>query len=658
MMSLSLSCSHESIVKDNTELEFVASWADTGNTRTAIQENGTSVWWTVSEEINLFYGNLSSGHFISTNAHPQETVAFRGSLDVVTGTIETGSAQPMYWAVYPYNPSNVCDGESVTLTVPTIQDAAENTFADKLFPAVARNQSFSLAFYHVCGGVRFSVEEEGIMGVTFKSVGGEALAGKVKVGFGPDGKPIMDCIINGIDEVTVRAPDQGFVPGKYYFASLLPGMLDEGLSVMLVKEGAVGIKLIDKSLKINRSRFGILDALDADVVFSGDVPPGSDVISFNDPGIKACLVAAFDANRDGEISYVEAAAATSLEGAFGGRTDFTSFDEFQFFTGITSVPSSAFSAWDQLESIRIPESVSEIGYYAFAHCTSLKSVILPEQLTAVMNSVFFGCTSLQSISLPDQVIDIGEYAFYGCSSLSEVRIPDSLKYIGNYAFYRCISLESVTLPSVLLKIGDRAFEQCESLLTLIIPDSVTSIGESVFFECKNLTEISLPVGLTNIPSDMFCGCTSLESIVLPEGITTIGEWAFASSGLKSIVFPSSLQTIGDSAFGRCHELSQVSLNEGLSRIQNNAFRECTSLTTISIPQSVEWLNDYILAYCSALSSCILTRATPTIHRLYSTTFEGSDNCLFYVPDDALDTYRSTGYWETYADRILPLSSLP
>lgn len=657
LMLISMSCSRESIVEDGTELEFMASWAETDNTRTAIQQNGTSVWWTVKEGINLFYGSLSSGHFVSTNQQPQEIVTFHGSLDVVTGTIEAGPAQPWYWAVYPYDASNTCDGESVTLTVPTIQDAAENTFADKLFPAVAHSLSFALPFYHVCGGVRFCVDTDGILGVTFKSIDGEALAGKVQVVFGPDDKPLVNRIIHGIDEVTVRAPEQGFEPGKYYYATLLPGTLDRGLSVTLVKEKTIGIKLIEKTVTVNRSRFGILDDLDTDVTFSADTPPGTDIIEFKDPFIKECLVAAFDANRDGEISYVEAAVVTSLEGVFGERTDFTSFDEFRFFTGIISLSNGLFSGWDQLESISIPESISYIGYSVFWGCASLKSVILPEQLTTLGGGAFYGCSSLQSITIPDHVSEIGEYSFYGCSSLSTVQIPGSLKYIGNDAFYHCTSLESITLPPGLLKIGDDAFLQCESLLTLIIPDSVTSIGDRVFWGCKYLTEVSLPSGLTSIPTHLFYDCSNLESILLPEGLSSIGEWAFAYSGLKSIVFPSSVQTVEDSAFGRCNALTMVSLNEGLTTIKNNAFRECTSLTSIAIPESIERLNDYTFAYCPSLSACIMTRTAPTIHKCYSTTFEGSDNCLFYVPDEAVETYRNTGNWKAYADRILPISLL-
>ena len=677
-----ISCSSERIPEDKIEIEFVATWADTDNTRTTVQEDGTSVWWTTNEEINLFNDNLSSGRFVSTNQQPQDIVAFRGSLDVVTGTIETGPAHLWYWAVYPYNASNSCDGESVTLKVPTIQETAENTFADKLFPAVARSRDFALAFYHVCGGIRFSVKTDGIIGITFKSRKGEPLAGRVSVVFGPDDKPLVDSILSGIDEVTVRAPEQGFVPGKYYFATLLPGTLEEGLSATLVKEGSFGVKQIEKSVTVNRGRFGILDAIDDQVVFSGDVPPGADIIEFKDPNIKACLVAAFDANRDGEISYLEAAEAVSLEGVFGDQKNFTSFDEFRYFTGITSIPSyHGFAYWDQLVSISLPESVDYIGYGAFNGCTSLQSVVLPEHLTTINGSMFSDCSSLQSVALPEHIESIDEYAFYGCTNLNRIQVPGSLKYIGNNAFHNCVKLESFAFPEGLQVIGDRAFCQCESLTSLVIPNTVTTIGQSAFFGCKKLSRLSLPVGLTSISSHMFYGCSSLESIHLPDTLNTIGERAFASSGLKTIAFPSSMQTVRNSAFGRCYDLSEVSLNERLSRIEddafrectsltsiafpsslqfvgNNAFRECASLTTISIPQSIDILEGYSFAYCSALSSCIITRTTPSILFLRdSTTFEGSDNCLFYVPDEVLDTYRSTRWWQEYADRIFPLSSL-
>ena len=182
------------VLPEAEELTFSAVWAEDSATRTALQENGTSIWWTPGEEINMFQGTMASGKFTSTNTEPQELVQFRGSMEVVTGTVETPGDQLSDWAVYPYDEANTCDGESVTVTVPSAQVAVEGTFADKFFPAVAKSKNFALAFFNVCGGARFSVENTGIQAVAFRSNGGEPLVGKARVIFGEDGKPVVESI--------------------------------------------------------------------------------------------------------------------------------------------------------------------------------------------------------------------------------------------------------------------------------------------------------------------------------------------------------------------------------------------------------------------------------------------------------------------------------
>ena len=53
--------------------------------------------------------------------------------------------------------------------------------------------------------------------------------------------------------------------------------------------------------------------------------------------------------------------------------------------------------------------------------------------------------SLQSIAVPDSVTEIGHNAFSGCSSLKEAAIGSGIKTIGLYTFRDCVSLESVIL---------------------------------------------------------------------------------------------------------------------------------------------------------------------------------------------------------------------
>lgn len=267
---MSFSCASEGVpTQTGNILEFKAVLADADETRTAIQSDGTSVWWSPGESINVFYGNQFGGKFTSFNTEAQSTASFRGTWTDFTGSIEE-AATPVkgYWAVYPYDPANTCDGESVTLTVPLIQQAKAGSFADGMFPAIARSNNLDLAFYFVCGGVRFSVVHEGIRSVTFKSNAGESLSGTVKVAFGADGLPEVSQIKEGADSVVVNAPEGGFVPGTYYYAALLPQTLSKGMTVAFT--GRMGSRAeISKpqSITVNRTRFGKVEGMDADMEF-------------------------------------------------------------------------------------------------------------------------------------------------------------------------------------------------------------------------------------------------------------------------------------------------------------------------------------------------------------------------------------------------------
>ena len=73
-------------------------------------------------------------------------------------------------------------------------------------------------------------------------------------------------------------------------------------------------------------------------------------------------------------------------------------------------------------------------------------------------SKFIGCRSLTSLIIPDSVTNIGDYAFSGCRSLTDIVIPDSVTNIGDYAFWNCGSLTNIVIPNSVTSIGDNAFD--------------------------------------------------------------------------------------------------------------------------------------------------------------------------------------------------------
>ena len=159
----------------------------------------------------------------------------------------------------------------------------------------------------------------------------------------------------------------------------------------------------------------------------------------------------------------------------------------------------------KIESYIIPDSVTDIGDYAFSH------------------------SSLSNIVIPDSVTDIGDYAFSDCSSLTKIVIPNSVTDIGDYAFWECSSLTNIVIPDSVTDIGNSAFKYCSSLSNIVIPNSVTDIGDGAFAYCSFLSNIVIPDSVTDIGSSAFLGCSSLVKIVIPDSVTDIGVFAFEST---------------------------------------------------------------------------------------------------------------------------------
>ena len=86
------------------------------------------------------------------------------------------------------------------------------------------------------------------------------------------------------------------------------------------------------------------------------------------------------------------------------------------------------------KEVVIPNSVTEIGDFAFDGCSGLKSVTIGNSVTEIGDFAFFGCSGLTSVTIPNSVTSIGVNAFYNCSGLTTVFIPKSVIVIGVDAF--------------------------------------------------------------------------------------------------------------------------------------------------------------------------------------------------------------------------------
>ncbi len=331
-------------------------------------------------------------------------------------------------------------------------------------------------------------------------------------------------------------------------------------------------------------------------------------IVFADANVKAICVANWDTNHDGELSEAEAAAVMSLGEVFKGNTEITSFDELQYFTGLTSINDEAFMG-SSICSVVFPNNITSIGNCAFAGCDDLGRIILPEGVVNIGSSAFAGLSGDQSHH---------EYAH------SYVYFPSTIKTVGENAFWR--GVEKVEIADLAAWCGidfqgsyanPMSYNGCiivngKEVTDLVIPEGITSIGPCAFIQIPGFN----PDG------------NYIQSVKLPSTLVTIGNGAFGRSRISGIDIPSSVKTIGSNAFAES-SLGSVTLHEGLETIEGSAFYDCDGLTSIDIPAGVT-ISEGAFSDCDNLTSVRVREGEPSEMDVVS-TFSNCANATLYTP---------------------------
>ncbi len=78
-----------------------------------------------------------------------------------------------------------------------------------------------------------------------------------------------------------------------------------------------------------------------------------------------------------------------------------------------------------------------IYHHAFSDFDHLLSIEIPEGVISIGDHAFDGCVGLKNITISNTVSSIGWYAFSFCSELTDIIIPESVTKIEAYAFYHC-----------------------------------------------------------------------------------------------------------------------------------------------------------------------------------------------------------------------------
>lgn len=221
-------------------------------------------------------------------------------------------------------------------------------------------------------------------------------------------------------------------------------------------------------------------------------------IEFADAAVEQICLANWDTNNDGFFTEAEAAAVSDIGTVFKSNTTIVSFNELQYFTGLTTIPANAFYYCTNLKRIHIPDNVTNISYSAFMGCSKLTDLILGNSVQSI-TSAMYGCKSLASITIPKSVTYIDGYNFNECDNLVSIIVEDGnpvydsrdncnaiIETATNTLIAGC---NNTTIPNTVIRIGEGAFQLRWGLTEISFPESISQIDYAAFNGCFHLTDV-------------------------------------------------------------------------------------------------------------------------------------------------------------------------
>lgn len=179
---------------------------------------------------------------------------------------------------------------------------------------------------------------------------------------------------------------------------------------------------------------------------------------------------AYDFEADGIYYNITSMAELEAEVTYK-QLDFTGYNYYDnsTYSGAVTIPSSVNYMNRTFSVIGIGESAfgGSEGYsganrYCYGKGSDVESISLPKTIRYISKNAFLNCSSLTGINIPQTVTNVGDFAF-AKTSLLMIDLS-SVEEIGEYSFDQCTQLKSVIFGKELKSIGNWAFAYCSSLL--------------------------------------------------------------------------------------------------------------------------------------------------------------------------------------------------
>ena len=152
----------------------------------------------------------------------------------------------------------------------------------------------------------------------------------------------------------------------------------------------------------------------------------------------------------------------------------------------------------------------------FYNMPEIKSVIVQEGITKLGNALFYRCQNMQTISLPSTLTELGyrifaqgSGGFQSYGGLTELTLPAGIQKLGGNAL-RQTNITELVIPARVSVIEDYLLSTCTKLKTVRAESSV--LGSFMFVQCTALESLTISTNCKTFGSNMLTYCESLTTI--------------------------------------------------------------------------------------------------------------------------------------------------
>ena len=365
--------------------------------------------------------------------------------------------------------------------------------------------------------------------------------------------------------------------------------------------------------------------------------------------------------------------------------------------GVKTVAEGAFFA-SQLQSVVLPDTLTEINDTAFSNCRQLETIIIPEGVREIGYATFSSCWKLREIEIPGSVHTIGKYAFEGCKVLETACLHDGVRKLDHNVFSSCSKLETIQLPASVIFLGqnvfgdttrkvilysgtagdwnridDRSYGKYNNIVVFALADEESAESQTVFFDGNGHSGSweSKTVVIGNLYGELpeptreghtFYGWFTSPTGGLkidPESIATIDrdhtlyahwedtvsasgtvdgmKWFLHNNGELVVWANGNMPHFTKSTMPWSElqdEIKAITVCEGVTQIGNYAFYGCTNAEMLTLPHGLEIIGDYAFRNCISLKRLEIPHG---VTRIGEDAFSGCSALSEIILPGSLDT---------------------